>query len=256
MTGKEHLIKALNKNVRYDGRKKLEFRPITVETGVTKNAEGSARVTIGDTEVLAGIKMDVMTPYPDSPDEGTLMVNTELLPMSSPEFEPGPPGQQATEIARVVDRAIRESKTIDVKKLCITPAEKVWAVMIDVVSINDNGNLQDAAALAAIAALKDAKFPALNEHNAIDYDKPLTDKALPVTREPIEVTVIKIGDQFFVDALPAEETLIEARLTVGITEKGTCAALQKGGEEPLSADDLDKMLGIALDIAPTLRKAL
>lgn len=256
MTEKDHLIKALKKDVRYDGRKKLEYRPISVEAGVSKNAEGSARVKIGGTVVLAGVKMEVMTPYPDSPDEGTMMVNVELLPMSSPEFETGPPGPKATEIARVVDRAIRESKAIDVKKLCIKKGEKVWGVLIDVCSINDEGNLQDASALAAITALKNAKLPELTEDNAIDYDKPLTKNGLPLTRQPVEVTVIKVGDHFFVDALNAEEEHIEARLTVGIAEDGTCCALQKGGREPLTVEDLDKMLGIALDLAPTLQKTL
>jgi len=256
MTTKEHLLKALKANVRYDGREKLQFRPISVEYGISKNAEGSARVKIGGTEVLAGVKMEVMTPYPDSPDKGNLMVNAELLPMSNPDFEPGPPGQQATEIARVVDRAIRESKAIDVKKLCIKEAEKVWGVLIDVVSINDEGNLQDASALAAIAALKDAKFPELNKHMEIDYDKPLTKKGLPLAQEPVEVTVIKIGEELFVDPLLPEEAQVEARITVGVTEKGATCALQKGGVAPLSVDDLDKMIGIAIDAAADIRKAL
>lgn len=253
---KAHLLNALKKDVRFDGRKKLDFRQVTVETGITKNAEGSARVKIGGTEVLAGVKMEVMTPYPDRPNEGTLMVNVELLPMSSPEFEPGPPGRQATEIARVVDRGIRESKAIDVKKLCIKEGEKAWCVLIDICSINDEGNLQDAAALAAMAAVKNTKFPELNERNEIDYDKPITKKALPLSREPVEVTVVKIGDQFFVDLLSEEEKHIDARLTVGMIEKGICCSLQKGGIAPLTIEDLDKMIQIALDAAPTLQKAL
>ena len=81
-----HVQKSLKKNIRFDGRKLDQCRPITVEYGISKNAEGSARVKIGNTEVLAGVKMSIESPYPDVPDQGNLMVNAELLPMSSPDF--------------------------------------------------------------------------------------------------------------------------------------------------------------------------
>ena len=216
----------------------------------------SARVRIGGTEVVAGVKVDIGKPYPDTPNQGNLMVNVELLPLSNPKFETGPPGEQANEIARVVDRAIRESKAIDIHKLVLKPGEQVWGVNIDICSLNDEGNLQDAACLAAVAALRDARLPKVTEHGEADYDSPKTTEKLPLTREPVEVTVIKIGDKFFVDALTAEEPLIEARLTVGVTEKGTVCSLQKGGQSPLSVEDLDKMVEIAQKIAPNLRKAL
>ena len=176
---KSHLIKAL-KTVRFDGRKALEFRPITVEYGISESAEGSARVKIGGTEVLAGVKIDASTPYPDTPDQGNLMVNAELLALSNPAFESGPPGEKATEIARVVDRGIRESKCISVQKLVIKSKERVWGVSIDICTINDEGNLQDASALAAIAALRDARFPKLTEDLKVDYDAEKTKEKLPL----------------------------------------------------------------------------
>lgn len=253
---KTHLLKALAKNVRYDGRKALEYRPITIEYGVSKSAEGSARVKVGGTEVLAGVKMEIGKPYPDTPDQGNMMVNAELMPLSNPAFESGPPGEQATELARVVDRAIRESKCIDVHKLVIVSGEKVWGINIDICTINDEGNLLDASCIAALAALKNARLPKLNENNEIQYDEPITNEKLPLNREPVEVTVIKVGDQFFVDPLSEEEKIIEARLTVAVTEKGTICAMQKGGAEPLSLEDVDKMIDVAQKLAPTLRKAL
>ena len=101
---------------RFDGRKFDEFREIKIETGVSKKAEGSARVKIGNTEVIVGVKMDIGEPYPDSQEEGNLMVTAELTPMSSDRFESGPPRIEAIELARVIDRGIRESKMVDFKK--------------------------------------------------------------------------------------------------------------------------------------------
>jgi exosome complex component RRP42 len=253
---KIHLIRALQKNIRFDGRKNLEYRPITVQYGVSASAEGSAIVKIGGTEVMAGVKLETGKPYPDTPNQGNLMVNAELLPLSNPAFETGPPGEQATELARVVDRAIRESKSIDVHKLVISPGEKVWSVSIDICTINDEGGLQDAACLAALAALKNTKMPKLDENNIVDYDAEKTKEGLPLSKEPVEVTVIKVGDQFFVDALSEEENAIEARLTVAVTEKGMICAMQKGGATPLSPEEIDKMIEIAQKLAPLLRKSL
>lgn len=254
MDPKQHIIKGLAKGIRLDGRKAEDYREVELEYGVSKTAEGSARVKIGDTEVIAGAKLLIGDPFPDTPDEGALMVNVELLPLSSPRFESGPPGIEAIELARVVDRGIRESKEVDIKKLCIKKGEKVWIISIDVCPINAAGNLLDASSLAAIAAIKDARFPEYDGEK-IDYKK-LTDKALPIKKFPIAVTILKIGDHYIVDPLPEEEECADARLTVTNTEENIICALQKGGDFPLTTEDVDKMVSLATENSINLRKFL
>ena len=252
---KNHIISMLNADLRLDGRKLTDYRqPISVEYGVVKTAEGSARVKIGDTEVMAGVKLEVGKPYPDTPDEGTIIVGAELLPLSNPDYELGPPGIKAVELARVVDRGIRESKALNFKKLCIEPEKSIWMVVIDICPINDAGNLFDAAALAAIAALKDARYPAY-DGTKVDY-KNKTDAKLPLEKIPMAVTVCKIGDKFIVDPDIEEEKVIEARLTVASEENGTLCALQKGGEMPLTIEEISTMLDLGVKKGNELRKSL
>ena len=252
---RSHIISLLDANTRLDGRKLTEYRkPVEIEYGVVKTAEGSARVKIGETDVMVGIKLEVGEPYPDTPEEGTIIVGAELLPMSNPEFEPGPPGIQAIELARVVDRGIRESKALDFKKLCITPSEKIWMVVIDICPINDAGNLFDASSLAALAALKSTKFPAFDGEK-VDY-KNKTDKKLQLDKEPIGVTVIKIGNRLIIDPDIEEEKVVDSRLTVASLEDGTLCALQKGGDFPLTTDEISEMLDIGIEKAKELRKCL
>ncbi len=252
---RSHIIGLLNAGTRLDGRKLTEYRkPIEVEQGVVKTAEGSARVKIGETEVMVGVKLEVGEPYPDTPDEGTIIVGAELLPLSNPEFELGPPGIQAIELARVVDRGIRESKALDFRKLCITPKEKIWMVIIDICPINDAGNLFDASSLAALAALSNTRYPAFDGEK-VDY-KEKTGKKLELEKTPIAVTVIKIGDKFIVDPDSEEEKVIDSRLTVSSMEDGTLCAMQKGGDYPLTIEDIDKMLDIGIEKAKELRKQL
>lgn len=250
-----HLMKNLESDVRYDLRKREDFREIKVELGVISKAEGSCRVTIGDTVVIAGTKLAIEKPYPDRPDAGSFAVNTELLPLSSPDFESGPPSIDAIEISRVVDRTLREGEAVDFKKLLITRGEKAWTIYIDVVSINHDGNLLDASCLAALGALLDTKFPNVDKDGVIDYKQPGT-KRLEVESLPVLVTVCKLGDWLFVDPLKAEEDFLDARLSIGLLEDGTLCSLQKGGNATLTIEEVKRMTEIASAKAGELRKHL
>ncbi len=252
---KQHLLNCLEQGKRYDGRGLLEWRSVTVEQGISANAEGSARVFFGKTQVMAGVKLALEKPYEDTPDSGNLMVNAELYPLSSPFFEPGPPPEQGIEMARVIDRGIRESHSIDTHKLCLKAGEKVWSVSIDIVSINDAGNLLDAGSFAALAALKQSKFPKATDDGVIDYAVK-TKESLPVDKDPVEITVYKIGNHLLVDLLPEEEEAADARLTVATTKNNTVCALQKGGPAPFTIEEVDTIVGIAIEKASDLRKLL
>ncbi len=242
---------------RLDGRGLLDYRgPITVEIGIAKSAEGSARVQIGNTVVMAGVKMSLEKPYNDTPDQGGIMINVELLPLSSPEYEPGPPGMKAVEVARVTDRGIREAKAIDFKKLCIKKGELAWFVSVDIVTINDDGNLFDAASLAAIAALRDSKFRVFDpETGVVDYKK-FSDEKMPILKEPLSITVLKVGGKLLVDPIAQEEKAYEARLTVASDGDGVISAMQKGGEATLTVEEVGQIVDIALEKAKFLREAL
>lgn len=255
---RDYVVSLVSKGIRDDGRKLTEYRkPLTIEYGISpKSAEGSARVQIGETEVIAGVKMEVMKPFPDTPDEGNLMVNVELLPLSNPDFESGPPGIDAIELSRIVDRAIRESKGIDTKKLCLEKGEKVWTVVIDIYPINDDGNLFDACALAALAAIKDTKFPHYDEKaEKIDYAKK-TEKKLPIIELPASVTVFKVKDNLLIDPNYDEVKVYDARLTVATLKDGTICAMQKGGEGPLTIEDIEKMIDLGIEKGKEMRKVL
>lgn len=252
----EHVLRALKKGVRYDGRKLLEFRNVSIEANASRNAEGSARVKLGKTEVIVGVKLSVEKPYADRPENGNLMVNAELLPLSSSEYEPGPPKIKSILTARVIDRGIREAEAIDTSKLCIEPGEKVWGVIVDICAINDDGNILDAAALGAVAALKNARYPHFDkEKNEVDYHKK-TDKGLPIIKEPLPVTMYKIGEHLLVDPLPEEERIADARLTIGTIASGHVVSLQKGGQAAFTIDEIRTMVGVALEHSNTHRGLL
>ena len=238
----ERIKEYLEKGKRFDERSLDEFRELIIETGVSKKAEGSARVKLGKTEVIVGIKLDAGAPYPDSPDKGNLMVTAEFLPLSSPRFEAGPPQFDSIEVARVIDRGIRESKFIELEKLCIKEGEKVWTVFIDIYSINDDGNLLDAAGIGAIAALKSAKIPKYDEESEKTLFGEWTDKNIPLKKEiPISLTIHKIGKSLLIDPTKEEEDISETRVTIASSD-GIIYSMQKGNSKELSVEEFKKVL--------------
>ncbi len=245
-----YALELIQNGKRIDGRKFDEFRKIEIETGIIKNAEGSARVKFGNTEVIAGVKLNLGTPFADTPNEGTLMVNAEFSPIASPDFEAGPPSEDAVELARVVDRGIRESHTIDLEKLVITAGEKVWTIFVDIHIINHAGNLLDAAALAAVAALHNAQVPKLDGDQVVRGE---FSGKLPIEFKPITVTVCKIGKIFILDTLLEEEKVLDSRLVVAVRDDDKICALQKQGTKEILYSELEKFIDTAVAKSKELR---
>lgn len=69
--------------------------------------DGSAEVQLGQTHVMGFVTAQLVQPYKDRPNEGTLSIFTEFSPMADPSFEPGRPGEAAVELGRVIDRGLR-----------------------------------------------------------------------------------------------------------------------------------------------------
>ena len=237
---------------RLDGRNIKDVRDIVVERDISKNAESAVSVKIGKTEVYCGVKMAVVTPYSDSPDEGTFMASAELHPMSSEKYDLGKPGINAIELARVIDRGIRESGLVDFKGLCIKEGEKVWQVFLDIIAINDDGNLFDAAGIAGLIALASAKLPKYNEEtDTIKHE--FTDTPLPLNKEALSVnfTLHKIGNKILVDPSFEEELISDYRLSIAIADNNGAAritAMQKGKEGQITADEMNDILDTVTEL--------
>jgi exosome complex component RRP42 len=214
-----------------------------------KKAEGSAKVKLGNTLVYAGVKAEVGTPFSDTPNEGVLIVNIEMSPIASPYFESGPPSKESIELARVVDRTIRESKVIDTKKLCVKPGEKVFIVFVDIYILADDGNLIDTACVGAMAALATAKIPKMipDPKDNDKFTKSDEYEPLPINTWAISSTFSKIGTKIVLDPVLDEEKIENTRLTVGINEDGIVTALQKGLIGTFSSDEILRLIDVAIE---------
>ncbi|MCX6660067.1 MAG: exosome complex protein Rrp42 [Candidatus Bathyarchaeota archaeon] len=249
---RDAVLELASKNRRLDGRALTDYRKIKIETGIIEKANGSAQVTLGKTKVMVGVKVQMGSPFPDTPNEGVQTVNVELTPLAYPTFETGPPGENAIELARIVDRNLRESKAIDVTKLCITPGNKVFVVFVDINVLDHDGNLIDASTYAALAALMTGKFP---EYELKDGEVIFKDsfQPLPINNHPVPVTFAKVGKILVADPCLKEEEAMSARLTVGIDKDDFVCAMQKGGIGELDSNEIKAAVETAINKSRELR---
>lgn len=254
---RESVTNLVKNGERTDGRAFDEYREISLETGVIEKSEGgSARVKIGNTQIIVGTKPQLGDPFPDTPNVGVLMTNSELLPMAAPDFEPGPPDERSVELARVTDRCMREAKVVDLEKLVIVEGKKVWMIFLDLHIVDYDGNLMDAAVLGSMAALMSTNIPEAKlegDEIVVDHDN-LT--PLPIKTKALMSTFAKIGGQLVVDPSLEEEGIMDARISIGMKEDGTICAMQKGGAQPLTREEITNAVSMAQKITKDLMKHL
>lgn len=114
-----------------DGRNFTEFRKIDIHFGVEW---GCAFVCLGETKVLAQVSCEITQPRATRPSEGILYLNVNS----------GQDKRSAEHIVlltRNLERALKESRCVDLESLCIKAEEKVWKIRVDLNILNHEGNL-------------------------------------------------------------------------------------------------------------------
>ena len=250
---RKSIIEIVKTGNRPDGRSFDEMRSIEITPRAVPYAAGSSLVKLGKTMVLAGVKLDAGKPYPDTPNQGTLMVNVELLPLASPEYEYGAPGPFPVGLARTVDRGIRSAEIVELEKLCIEP-ELSWNVFVDIDILNNDGNLVDACSIAAMSALMNARIPKFDSEKKqnvpLEFTGPLPLKGIVTTS-----TWAKIAGKLVRDPNADEETAMEGYVSISVSENNVCA-MQKNGSAVLKKSELDMLIDKSFENADKLNSLL
>jgi exosome complex component RRP42 len=228
---------SISRGKRLDGRNLDETRVIEIEPGIIKKANGSARVKLGNSEVVAGVKVETGEPFEGLENKGALILSAEVLPTASPYVEPGPPDEETIELARVVDRGIRESEMLDLNKLVLKPGEIVYVIFVDCSVVNADGNLFDTTSYAVVSALINSKIPIfeIRDGKVVDTGQKADP---PVTTLPVSVTAGRIGESLILDPNAEEEACMDARITITTNSDRCFTAVQKGSTGAFTVDQL------------------
>jgi exosome complex component RRP42 len=246
----------LEKGQRYDGRSFDEQRPLIIETGAIPKADGSARIRLGDTEVVTGVKIQPDKPFPDMGDKGIFICTAEILPLAHPTAEPGPPGEDVIELARVVDRGIRESGMIDLSQLVLKKDKSVIGIFADNSVTDHDGNLFDACSYSSTAAILTCKIPKWEMQDDVPTLVEGEKFDAPITTIPVAVTMARIGDHILVDPDADEWACMDARITITTNSDGNICALQKGGSDGFTPEQIIKCSEIAISVGAKIREKI
>uniref|UniRef100_A0A672I0Q1 Exosome complex component RRP45 n=1 Tax=Salarias fasciatus TaxID=181472 RepID=A0A672I0Q1_SALFA len=247
---------------RLDGRQTYDFRRIKITFGTDY---GCCFVDLGKTRVMAQVSCELVAPKESRPNEGIMFFNIELSPMASPAFEQGRQSELSVKLNRQLERCLRNSKCIDTESLCVVAGEKVWQIRVDVSMLNNDGNLMDAASVAAITALCHFRRPDVG----IQGDEVTVYS--PEERDPIPLSIyhmpISISFSFFqqgtfllVDPCEREERVMDGLLMIAMNKHREICSIQSSGGIMLLKEQVMRCSKIAAvkvsEITELISKAL
>ncbi|KAI4352168.1 hypothetical protein L6164_006446 [Bauhinia variegata] len=238
----------LAESIRPDGRPFGRARDTSIALGAVASANGSALVKIGSTTMLAAIKMEVMTPLLESPDEGCIAIDFHMPPICSPIVRPGRPAEAAPVVSKQLSDTIASSGMIDLKELSLVSGKAAWMAYLDIYCLNADGALFDTALLSAVAALSHLQIPAvsLNDDGKVvlmsEEDGEMVAKE-PVNKEkrkltlksiPFSLTCLLHKNYILADPTAEEESVMETLVTIVLDSSSQLISLYKPGGSVLA----------------------
>ena len=233
------------RSMRPSGRNLDELRPISIETGVMRHAEGSCLIRCGDTHVLCSATIeDKAPPFLKGSGQGWVTAEYGMLPRATTsrnrrEAAAGKQGGRTVEIQRLIGRALRAG--VDRRAL----GER--QIVIDCDVLQADGGTRTAAITGAYVALADA-CAHLRSRGAL--------KGEPLTGSVAAVSVGIIDGVPRLDLPYEEDVRAETDMNVVITGNGEFVEVQGTAEGvPFRRDELDALLDLAVGGCASLAAA-
>nr|XP_034969359.1 exosome complex component RRP45 isoform X1 [Zootoca vivipara] len=259
---KRFLLRAIEERKRLDGRQCYDYRNLRISFGTDY---GCCIVELGKTRVLGQVSCELVAPKPNRATEGILFFNLELSPMASPAFEPGRQSELLIKLNRLLERCLRNSKCIDTESLCVVAGEKVWQIRVDLHLLNHNGNIIDAASIAAIVALCHFRRPDVSvQGEEVTLYTPEERDPVPLSIHHMPICVsfafFQQGTYLLVDPNEQEERVMDGLLVIAMNKHREICTIQSSGGIMLLKDQVlrcSKITGVKVaEITELIQKAL
>lgn len=215
---------------RCDGRRCCELRPISIERGFNKYAEGSAMLRWGDTVVHCTASVDDrVPPFMRGQGRGWVSAEYSMLPRATGDRTPrdvskGRVSGRSSEIQRLIGRSLRSA--VDLDRL---GERTVW---LDCDVLQADGGTRTASITASFVCLVDA----LRSISSVDK----------LRAQVAAVSVGKVDGNVLLDLRYEEDRVAEVDCNVVMTSCGELVELQGTGEGgTFTRGELDDMLEFA-----------
>lgn len=256
------IVDGVEQDYRTDGRLCEDYRQVEIETRVLPNTNGSSRVKVGTTEVMVGVKAEVVDVDLHRPDLGMISIAVDCSATASPQFVGKGSTETEDDILSVLNLLYTSIDAVDLSKLLIVKGESCWLLNIDVLYVQCGGNIYDAASIALKAALYSTTIPNVSvSGEGIEMELEISDDPyhvwkLDTSNCPLCVTIYEIGESYAVDVSEEEIECSTGHLHVGILRGGEVSAMEKGGPGNLDPDALLEMIDTAVRIGDELHDQL
>ncbi|KAJ0982959.1 hypothetical protein J5N97_011214 [Dioscorea zingiberensis] len=268
-SGEKHFIRGgISQDLRSDGRQRLDYRPISVEVGIIPQANGSARVRLGATDVIASIKAELGKPNPLQPDKGKVSIFVDCSPTAAPKFEGRGGEELSSELSVALQRCLLGGKSgagagIDLSSLTIVEGKICWDLYVDALVVSSDGNLLDALATAIKVALSNTGIPKVTvDLGTSPDDQPEVDVSeeeflqFDTSAVPVIVTVTKVGRHYVVDATSEEESQMSSAVSASVNRHGQICGMTKRGGAGLDSSVILDMISVAKHVSEHLFSVL
>ena len=254
---KTYYDRFIKENIRPDGRNLKEVRKILIEKGVLCNAEGSAKVNLGNTSFICGVTYLVNNVNSLNTNiQNNFILNVEIPSISSSEYiEQTDLIKKATSLKQFLKHTL-DSDIIDKEELVIEDNVSNICLVCNILCLSDDGNIFDASLLALIAALEDTRLPQLKlleveicgqrtkkEVVQVGHDKPCS---LVFIHRPISTTIGKFGEHLIIDPSYEELSLMDSLVTIVVSQDSSILVIYKFRGSNISFQELDKCIDIAI----------
>lgn len=166
-----YIASGVASNLRVDGRSRLDYRPLTLQTDTLPQANGSARLKLEETDVLVAVNMSMVSPDPSrSRCEGFVHCSVDQSAACVGDEEDRIVQANNLILTAELQKLIAHSHALPLTSLVIVPEKQVWCINIDVLVIENGGNLMDAVVMAVKAALLTTKMPPIEIIAGTDAD--------------------------------------------------------------------------------------
>lgn len=233
----------LLESIRPDARPLGKARDTTLALGAVASANGSALAKIGCTTMLAAIKMEVMTPTTESPDEGCIAIDFHMPSICSPIVRPGRPAEAAPVVSKQLSDTILSYGMINLKDLSLVSGKAAWMAYLDIYCLDADGALFDTALLSAVASFSHLQIPVVslnddgrivvseeNEGRKLENEPVNKDKRkLKLSSIPFSLTCILHKHYILADPTAEEESIMDTLVTVVLDSSCQLVSLYKPG---------------------------
>ncbi|KAK3256590.1 hypothetical protein CYMTET_34279 [Cymbomonas tetramitiformis] len=181
VTERKFIQDGISQNIRNDGRQRNDYRGVSIDQGLIPQASGSARVRVGRTDVLVGVKVEIGTPLPEHPRLGRVEFAVDFSTAATPAGAARAYEDIASDLTQALTQTLGGGPSgtgaaVDLEKLGLIEGRTCWVLHVDGLVLVSDGNVLDALGFAVKAALEDTRIPRVtviggtNEDDLADFE--------------------------------------------------------------------------------------